>query len=125
SRSAKRGRRQEGQAMTREELEVLSDRELDAVVAEKVMEWKRAKAECFPGEEWWSLGDFITKRISEFQPSTDRNAAALVLEKIGELGLRQEFIEHLETEVGFLPWDLVVEATPRQLMIAAVLAWEG
>ncbi len=118
--------------MTREQLEALSNRELDAWIAEKVMDWKRAKAACFPGEDWWSLGDFITKRVLEFQPSEDRNAAALVLEKLGELGLQVAWehemlrlfliaaLKHSES-YGYS----FVMATPRTWMIAAVLAWEG
>lgn len=77
----------------------MPDRELDAWIAEKVMGWRFPNYDIFP------------------HYTTDRNAAALVLEKIGELGLIAEFIGALYFHGALRDWDMLT-ASPRVWMEA-------
>lgn len=112
----------------------MTDRELDAVIAEKVMgeeicvceHMKRITTSTFFNPQTGRCNTCGKKAPILF--STDRNAAALVLERIGELGLRSEFSDLLRpalTSHDKLPllWYMVT-ATPRQLMEAALAAVE-
>lgn len=114
--------------MSTSKLSEPTDRELDAAVAEKVMgiAWdeKRCRVcgwpivlEDNPGPGCWvtncSLRPPPDRRADEpAYYSTDRNAAGLVLERIGELGLQRRFINILWHEKTV--WELLT-ATPRQL----------
>ncbi len=106
---------------------MMTDRELDAAIAEKVMGFVTA-VKILNGR----YGSTIDGYIAHF--STDRNAAALVLEEIGKRGLQREFNEQLARQIW--PEDrpmctfggadqFAFEkqcATPRQLMEAALAA---
>lgn len=92
----------------------MTNRELDVWIAEKVMGFPFPNYNIFP------------------HYSTDRNAAALVLEKIGELGLERDLIQHLEGICKVIradDWDIAcwiyLNATPRQLMEVVRLCMKG
>ena len=110
----------------------LTDHEMDAWIAENVMEyvsvqqplgilyrgvihfWRRPDGRVIPKEEW--------------RPSTDRNAARLVLDKIASLGLVDSWCGHFMhnewNKSSAFVWIAAI-APARQLMEAVYLAWEG
>lgn len=93
----------------------MTDRELDAAIAEKVMGWNES------GSGWYTPSGKMHLSVPGF--STDRNAAALVLERIGELGLKDRFTQIMwvsgDRPVQLSTWQMIT-ATPRQLMEAAL-----
>ena len=99
--------------MTRAELEAMPARELDAVVAEKVLGWDCSHA---------YVRKFLVPSVS-----TDDNAARMMRDRIAELGLEHSFVLALwvpanipYTKQLFELW----QSTPRQQAIAAVLVVE-
>lgn len=113
----------------------MNDREIDAAIAEKVMGWNlypqpgiMVQGAPSPGGEWgWKNDKDVTIWHREFQPATDRNASALVLERIGELSLREPFSERALFVVGALhlsgsrtAWWRLINITPRQICEAAL-----
>jgi hypothetical protein len=94
--------------MTLAELQAMTEREIDALVAEKVLPKKFAKEEdrqrCIP------------------HFSTDLNLAAQVEEKVIEKGLGDAMLTGLWeiTETDMETW----RATARERVIACLLAWE-
>jgi hypothetical protein len=68
----------------------MTDRELDAAVAEKVMGWTAERKPGLP-HMWIPPGHFI----SGWRPSTDIATAWQVEERIAELGLIDEYCLHL------------------------------
>lgn len=121
----------------------MTDRELDALIAEKVMclvwDEKRCRvcgwmmlAEgevgCHPDRCSMVWEGPRPPRADEPDfYSTDRNAAALVLERIGELGLQEDFLHFLHNlpmktwsaTYAICLWERLT-ASPRQLMEAAL-----
>lgn len=127
----------------------MSDRELDALIATRVMgmvecsAWREsnlgsAGGPCMmlslglpPNEkcpnghgrgECFSIGTGYPGS-GPAKYSTDRNAAALVLERIGELGLVLEFEREFTVISGFPAGDILwfaLTAMPRHLMEAAL-----
>ena len=108
----------------------LSDRELDALIAAGPMGWTDVK---------WSFDQLegialdvvsgIVKQMDVPKYSTDRNDASLVLQKIRgsdsfvvRLWNRYDLV--YASTISEIGWAFL-EATPRQLMEAAYLAWEG
>lgn len=124
----------------------LSDRELDAVVAERLMgwEWWASTGAVCPfsqlirtKQDWPSRlgmvrvtsprdGDDVLSDSDEY--STDRNAAAEVLAEIERRGIVEDFIANMYDEVLQLNCDTMkndfrlLNATPRQLCLAALRA---
>lgn len=111
----------------------MTDRELDAAIAEKVMGWEVTRVPYMQDSYKRRLsGGYETGYVPSF--STDRNAAALVLKRIGELKLQRQF--NLELARQIWPPDRSADtfhgadefafekqcATPRQLMEAALAA---
>lgn len=95
----------------------MTNRELDAWIAEKVM-----------GKDHFYT---ITSWVPHY--TEDRNDAALVLEKVGELGKVATFLKHLHSilepdadhiKLLHFPWKVLM-ATPRQLMDAVKECVEG
>ena len=129
----------------------MTDREIDAAVAEKVMnECAHRRTKRYVIEDGNSCDEgimCIDCKADATCPrySTDRNAAADVIRRVGELGLWRTFIWRLsdivyaamgrirypndcETEVDrvyFQMWALLVNGSPRQICIAALTAKEG
>lgn len=68
--------------------------EADAICAEKVMGWNRGG---WCDGYWLDKDDFSHGEIDSFLPTTDRNAAALLLEEVGRRGRIGKFIS------AFLP----------------------
>lgn len=113
----------------------LTDRELDAAIAEKVMgqeicvceNMKRITTSTFFNPQTGRCNTCVKKAPISF--STDRNTAALVLERIRELGLTEKLVNTLSPTLprtnSYLMqvWTHMV-ATPRQLMEAALAAVE-
>lgn len=61
----------------------MTDRELDALVAEKVMGWSfEAASPTSRDGDFWSDGENYVVAVDEFHPSTDVNAAWQVVEKM-------------------------------------------
>lgn len=131
--------------MSTSKMSELTDRELDAAVAEKVMgiAWdeKRCRVcgwpivpEDNPGPGCWvtncSLRPPPDRRADEpAYYSTDRNAAGLVLERIGKLGLAEKLVNAISPSLpktNSYPMQIWVHmtATPRQLMMAALACVE-
>lgn len=112
----------------------LTDRELDAAIAEKVMGWKRGVEATDRGEYLvWKLPNGATVPVGDSWPqhySTDRNAAALVLKRIAELGLAEKLVNTLSPilpptkSYSMQAWTHMA-ATPRHLMEAALVAMEN
>lgn len=119
----------------------LTDRELDAWIAENLFGPmpSRNKPSTNPG--YFDQGSPTHWEWAPKLFSTDRNAAALVLEKVGELGLWYDVTNQLFGIVGRVQdhrhlnasqkafvegysWDCLT-ATPRQLMDAVKIAWES
>ncbi len=106
--------------MTRAELEVLSDRELDAICAEKVMGWHL-------DDVWWKDAE---DRIAAFDKppnfSDSYVLCARVRERITKLGRQEEFIEQLFNgcDKNLNWWWNALNAPPRAQIIAAILAVE-
>lgn len=105
----------------------MTDRELNAVIAEKVMGWKPEAGGFVDADGYFH--DYYT-----FEPSTNRNAAAMVLERIGELGLQRSFMYHLAETVhtepikftGAVDWAFQnLCAASRQISEAALKSVEG
>jgi hypothetical protein len=70
--------------------ELEAGRELDALVAERVMGWvltlsPRSIAEA-DDEEWWSMPSGLVRHVDYWRPSTDIAAAWEVVEKLRDLG---------------------------------------
>lgn len=103
----------------------MTDRELDAAIAEKVMGWT------FSPNSGWFRHDGTALWESVWSPSTDHNSAALVLKRIGELGLTVQFVGFLRARLispfprGVDPTFVWLMSTPRQLMEAALAVLEG
>lgn len=106
--------------------DALSDRDLDALVAERVMGWIHGEA--YNGEGLWKAPDDTLTPDDCFWPSTDDNAARLVRNRIAELGLQSEFRTAL---LDLLSWNVdhdtvvvfdAMQSTPRQQAIAALRA---
>lgn len=103
----------------------MTDRELDALIAERVMGWVKF----YPQDQFWTLPNGVQLPDGEFWPppySTDRNAAAEVLDRIGELGMGFDYQRRLQSVLGLMAggigldkWDYIT-AAPRQLMEAAL-----
>lgn len=115
----------------------LSDRELDALVAEKIMGEAKCKCEHQKRISTYAFYDSQTgncKTCGLQVPkafSTDRNAAYQVLERIAEKGLKDKHLDCLWLIVnpGIDPdnrtWGQVsklMTATPRQICEAAIAA---
>lgn len=107
----------------------MTDRERDALVAEKVMGWVKVPTEDGPPGSWrWLLPNGVKLVDSEYWPehySKNRNAAALVLERIGDLGLCPQFDAVIREwyPVG-TRWSLLM-IPPAQLMDAALACVAG
>ena len=109
--------------MTATDVSKLTHRELDALITDKVMGWTVAPHE---PEEIHQRFLVAGKRVFAPFYSTDRNAAALVVEKLVDLGL------HLRLATAI--WEMcpgsksavwfALTITPHQLMEACLLAWE-
>lgn len=102
--------------MTPTQPRMMTDAELDRAIAEKVMGWKiYSRDETIPRESpcvYWSKHDNLCKDGAVWSPCEDRNAVALVLERIGELKLVQEFGAAFEE--AYLQ-DLMNDCGPRWL----------
>ncbi len=106
----------------------MTDRELDAAIAEKVMGWGVRRMPRVPADSYHD-----PKSMCQFESpvpsfSTDRNAAALVLEEIGKLGLKKQWSIGMGATDYVHPISLawqIATATPRQLMEAALAAVEA
>ncbi len=109
--------------------EKLTNRELDAAVAERLMGWTQIHPRDDFGDRVGTTG--IPPNMAGFQYlkhySTDDNAARLVRDRIAELGLVVYFTECLDNivgEVSNVPW-AHMQSTPRQQCIAALMALEA
>jgi hypothetical protein len=141
--------------MTLEELQSLTEREIDALVAEKVMGWKLYRGlKDIPRrvedvDEWpfcIIFDGYVMKqndrRVTSqwsvaFAPSSDLNLAAQVEEKVIEKAGPVRFGNLLADIIGLCPlggvmgavggFDLakIARATARQRVIACLLAWES
>lgn len=109
----------------------LTDRELNAQIAEKVMGW--APYPTIHHDWGWQPKDAAIVWSLQFMPSTDRNAAAQVLERIGEMGLDLKLVANLFTPATQGPYSKLalqgyisaaLHATPRQICLAALKAVE-
>src|SRR5690349_5132538 len=113
----------------------LTDRELDALVAERVMGWEVGGFGDFRSYRQQSGAATIVGLIPRF--ATNDNAARLVRNRIAELGLTKEYMVGIAQEVwpvGTPASDFkgaddfafrMHNATPRQQCIAALRAVEG
>lgn len=85
----------------------MTDRERDSLVAEKVMGWEAVSqplgfiAPPFTNKFWLKPDGVVIERggFYPWSPSTDHNAAALVLKRIGELGMQRRFNEELARQI--------------------------
>lgn len=112
----------------------MTDRERDALIAEKVMGWVKVPVKDGPPGSWrWLLPNGVQLGNSEYWPeqySTNRNAAAVVLERIAELGLERKFLDVLDlqklkrTDWRYWDWERLM-ATPAQLCDAALACVAG
>ncbi len=112
-----------------DKLAALTDRELDTLIAEKVMEWQRQD-----GYNYWMTfpagGTFeLHGLIATWSPSTNISDAMEVEDRIAELGLGNEYIGALRDVTGAdamsFTWQqdwLIAHATPRQRCEAALAA---
>ena len=111
--------------MSTSKLSELTNDELDTLVAMKVMRLY------ITGPRTWRDSNDNDREYLDWHPSTDRNAAALVLERIGELGLGKRLahlvgwmnaVNYAESysEIG---WAFLTY-TPRQLCEAAIECME-
>lgn len=109
----------------------LTDREIDSLIAEKVMGWELG-ATSMPHDPryYWSNvkgpNSGMTRSVPKF--SDDRNAAALVLERIAELGLVHPFMHRLiPTKTTSYAEQIFahMQMSPRQLCEAVLKAVES
>lgn len=107
----------------------LSDRELDALVAERVM---GLKIKMFADEPHVVYDTAVCKSAYTLLVdaySTDDNAARLVRDRIAELGLNYAFVCALDEITGDperkSPVFDLMQATPRQQAIAALQALDA
>ena len=96
----------------------LSNRELDAAIAERVMGWKLEAT-------MWQIGPADSIFLEHWNPSTDDNAARMVSARIAELGLADDFLQILRVELirggkAALTAMSFMQATARQQAIAAL-----
>lgn len=104
--------------------EKLTDRELDAAVAEKVMGWVEVKVAEY-SHRLVGRPNAQTHFLNIEKYSTDDNAARLVRDRIAELGLTQQFIEVFLKQESHPPSMFnVMQQTPREQCIAALMALE-
>ncbi len=109
--------------------EKLTDRELDAVIAEKVMGWSGVASRYAPEEPTGRLPGKLTYHLVP-RYSTDDNAIRLVRDRIAELGqdAMESFMGALFDRTNArmdMGWWAVIHATPRQQCVAALLALDG
>lgn len=116
----------------------LTDRDLDAAIAERVMGWTLVEDLGTPMSWWKKPTTCALVRVYDFRPSTDDNAARLVRDRIEGLKLESRFMQILGVLIGecedsvrdsralvsigigsAFDW---LQATPRQQCIAALLA---
>jgi len=81
--------------MTLEEWEALPTTERDAICAERVMRWRCSGDTDVDGYLWrkgWLDGaGLVVKWASDWSPTTDRNATALLLDEVMKRGKRYAF----------------------------------
>ena|SRR5690349_23717213 len=104
----------------------LTDRELDALVAERVMGWEVGGFGDFRSYRQQSGAATIVGLIPRF--ATNDNAARLVRNRIAELGLTRKFMHELHRD-SIEPWweqkFCLLQIPSRQQAIAALRAVEG
>lgn len=109
--------------------EKLTNDELAAEVAERLMCFEVRRGIATPGGPWFAMGKtvngvFHSQGIPHY--STDDNAVRLVRDRIAELGLTQQFIEVFLKQESHPPSMLnVMQQTPREQCIAALMALEA
>jgi len=102
----------------------MSDAELNALVAERVMGWQEVY------DVWMTRdGDAQQMLVRKWNPATDHNDAARMRQRIAELGLCDDFVGWLEALLPVEPkatWPrgtwLVLNSTPRRQCEAALRA---
>jgi hypothetical protein len=122
---------------------MITDRELDAAIAgTKLASWNWPKESC--EQCGWTLGEehsnghscrpgncaepkrkVSARELAIPHYSTDRNAAALVLERIKELGLNSAMEDKLQYQFGGHWYGLMVATAPPRQWMEAALATVG
>lgn len=116
--------------------EALSDRELDVLVAQRLLGWTLMEKQGYPKGIWLAdtgaelpNGEFWPEQYSRYD-----NAARLVRNRIAELGLAEEFIRELTNLMAgplahlylkMLDIFMLLEMPPRAQCIAALKAKES
>lgn len=114
---------------TRSQILAADARQLNEWAMEHIMGWTRDIDQ--DGEMWGWIGQGAPWGAdAEFEPASDRNAAAEVVERLRKLiiesnsGLNGVFISELEDLVGPCVIDMIT-ASPAQICRAALLAAGG
>lgn len=105
----------------------MTDRELDAAIAERFFGKIPSRNKPSNNKGYRDAGSPTHWEWEPLNFSTDRNAAALVLERVGEMGIWKKWAMVMGaqdyTHPIALVWNIAT-ATPRQLMEAALAAVE-
>lgn len=108
----------------------LSERERDALVAEKVMGWKCDKPKSRHEEPRWRYGSItVGWFVRDFKPSTDESTAMLVLREFSEWaissaqvaqkkGRKREYVVEIKSTLGNKM--AIHESLPEAICLAAL-----
>jgi len=90
--------------MTKIEWDALTEDAVNSMCAVTVLGWHK-QDEINGKQTWWLDGnDQPTELLSTFQPTTDRNACALVLDEIEKRGLMDNLVYGSVTDPWIAPW---------------------